>query len=121
MSIQAQQYPVFQPAMRIITDITNANPASVTTSFPHQYKTGMIVRIILPLGYGMEEINQKFSDITVTGSTTFNINIDTTFFRVFTIPSTAPENLQYAQAIPTGEVNFTVYLATKNVLPYGAV
>lgn len=121
MSIQAQQYPVFQPAMRIITDITNSLPAQVTTSFAHQYGTGMIIRLILPPGYGMQEANQLSGSIEVTGATTFNINIDTTNFRVFTIPISAPQNLQYAQSIPTGELNSTSYFAVRNVLPYGAV
>lgn len=118
MSIQAQTYPVFQNVMRIITGITNANPAVVTTSFAHQYETGLIIRLILPSGYGMYQANQLFSDITVIDSVTFSINIDTTLFDPFTIPGT---QVQYAQAVPIGEVNSTVYLAYKNVLPYGAV
>ncbi len=117
MSVQAQTYPVFQPAMRIITNITNGFPATVTTSFAHQYTTGLIVRLILPPGYGMPEVNQKFSDITVVDSTSFTINLDTTFFQSFVVPGSPT---QYAQAIPMGEINSTVYLATKNVLPYGA-
>jgi len=121
MSIQAQQYPVFQPALRIITNITNAYPAVVTTSFPHQYKTGLIVRLILTPGWGMIQANQQMSDITVLTSNTFSINIDTTLYQPFTTPSTVPDNLQYPQCIPTGEVNSTVYLATVNILPYGAV
>jgi len=121
MSIQAQQYPVFQPAMRVITDITNAFPAVVTTSFAHQYSTGLIIRIILPTGWGMPEINQQSSDITVIDATTFSINIDTTFYTPFTTPVVDPYDLQNPQAIPIGEINSTVYLATKNVLPYGAV
>ncbi len=108
MSIQAQQYPVFQNAMRIITNITNANPAVITTSFAHQYETGLIVRLILPPGYGMYQANQALSDITVIDSVTFSMNLDTL-------------QAQYAQVIPVGEVNSTVYLAYKNVLPYRAV
>jgi len=118
MSIQAQTFPVFQPAMRIITNITNGFPAIVTTSFAHQYTTGLIVRLILPPGYGMSQANQLFSDITVIDATTFTINIDTRLFQPF-----EPFSLQsqYPQSIPTGEINSTVYLAYKNVLPYGAV
>ena len=118
MSIQAQQYPVFQSAMRIITNITNDFPATVTTSFAHQYQTGLIVRLILPPGYGMEQANHQFSDITVTGSTTFTINLDTRLYQPFVTPVSP---VQYPQAVPTGEVNSTVYLAYRNVLPYGAV
>ena len=118
MSIQAQTFPVFQPAMRIITNITNGFPATVTTSFAHQYTTGLIIRLILPPGYGMSQANQLFGDITVIDATHFSINIDTRLFQPFVPFSFQP---QFPQAIPTGEVNSTVYLATKNVLPYGAV
>jgi hypothetical protein len=118
MSILAQMYPVYQPAMRIITNITNAYPATVTTSFAHQYSTGLVVRLVLPPGWGMVQANQLSSDITVTSSTTFTINLDTTLFNIFTTPASPT---QYAQSIPIGEINSTVYLATANVLPYGAV
>ena len=118
MSIQAQQYPVFKPSMRIITNITNGNPATVTTSFAHGYSTGLIVRLILPSGYGMEQANQLFSDITIVDTLNFTIDLDTTLFQPFTTPGTV---VQYHQAVPIGEINSTVYLATQNVLPYGAV
>lgn len=117
MSIQAQMYPVFQPSLRVITNITNDFPAEVTTSFAHQYQTGLIIRIILPPGWGMTQINQQFSDITVTGDTTFTINLDTTFYYPFVTPVSYN---QYPQAIPIGEINSTVYLATANALPYSA-
>lgn len=118
MSIQAQSYPVYQPAMRIITNITNGYPATVTTSFAHQYGTGLIIRLVLPPGWGMVQANQLSSDITVTSPTTFTINLDTTLFNSFETPATPS---QYAQSVPIGEINSTVYLATKNVLPYGAL
>lgn len=121
MSIQAQQYPVFQPALRIITAITNSNPATVTTSFAHQYSTGLIIRLIVPSGYGMYQANQRSGAIKVTGSTTFTIDIDTTHFDPFVIPMTDPDDLQYPQSIPTGEVNSSLYSAYRNVLPYSAV
>jgi hypothetical protein len=104
--------------MRIVTAITNGLPASVTTSFAHGYASGLIVRIVVPLGFGMQEINDLFGSIIVTGITTFDIDIDTTNFNAFTVPVTPPASLQYAQAVPIGEINSTVYLATKNVLPY---
>ena len=120
MAILAQQYPVYQPALRIITNITNGFPASVTTSFAHQYQTGLIVRLVIPQGWGMNQANQLYSDITVTGSTTFTINIDTTYFAPFVTPATAPDDLQYPQSVPIGEVNSTLSSAFVNVLPYSA-
>jgi len=120
MAILAQQYPVFQKAMRIISDITNAYPASVTTTFNHQYVTGMIVRLNIPAGFGMLEANQLYGPIIVTGDTTFTIDIDTTNFNAFSAPVSYPESYQSAQVTPIGEISSTLKAATQNVLPYAA-
>ena len=136
MSIQAIQNPPFQPAMRIITAITNDTQATVTTSFPHQYITGMIVRIRLPVptarnqnnaviaGFGMDQINQQQGEITVgSDPLTFTIDIDTTDYDAFVVPPDVqlPDGtftqLQYAQVVPVGEINAIVTAATRNVLP----
>lgn len=113
MPILATQYPVFKPVMRIITDITNSRLAQVTTSFAHGYMTGLIVRINIPLGYGMEQMNELFGSISVTGDTTFTIDIDSSSFSPFVTPD--PQK-QYPQAIPFGEDNYTVYGAYRNIL-----
>lgn len=117
MAFEAQLRPVFKPAMRIVTNITNAFPAVVTTSFAHGYLDGLIVRLIVPNGYGMEEANGLFGAIIVTGLTTFTIDIDTTQFNVYVTPS-APYNEQFSQCIPFGEINSTLLSAYQNVLPY---
>ena len=120
MAILAQRFPVYQPSMRIIASISNANPAVVTTTFAHQYLTGTIVRLNFPLGYGMEQANQLTGEIVVTGSTTFSINIDTTLFDPFKTPVTFPEDTQYPQVVPIGENSLTLKAATVNSLPYSA-
>ncbi len=120
MAILAFQFPVFQPAMRIISAVTNGFPASVTTTFAHSYLTGLIVRLDIPPGYGMTEANQLFGAIKVTSTTTFLIPIDTTYFSPFLAPSSFPFNTQYAQAVPFGEVNEILTQAVMNVLPYPA-
>jgi hypothetical protein len=122
MSIVAFPYPVYQPAMRIIASVTNAFPATVTTTFAHQYLSGTIIRLIIPTGFGMVQANQLYGPINVTGPTTFTIDIDTTFFDAFAVPSSSPSNFplnyQYAQTIPIGEINSILTAATQNVLPY---
>jgi hypothetical protein len=115
--ISAIVSPVFQPAMRIVTAITLSNPASVTTSFPHNYNSGIILRIDIPPGYGMQQINQQVGTITVTGATTFNISIDTTFYDALTTPTTYREMAQLPQCVPIGEINPLLTNATRNVLP----
>lgn len=118
MAIFAYQFPVYQPAMRIITGITNANPAVVTTSFNNQYITGTIVRIDIPPGFGMQQINGMFGTITVLSPTTFSINIDTTLFDVFSTPSNITQQAQQAQSVPIGEVTSMLTAAVQNALPY---
>ena len=110
--------PIFQPAMRLIASITNANPATVTTTFANQYKTGLIVRLDLPPAVGMQQANGLTGTITVIDATSFTIDIDTTNFDIFSIlGSPGPFDNTCAQVIPIGEINETVYLATRNVLP----
>lgn len=109
----ANASPTFQPAYRLITALTNANPVAVTTSFDHDFVTGEIVRIYVPTRYGMHEINHKVGTITVTGDTTFTVDIDTTQFTVFAEPVTS---FQCAFVVPIGEVNSLLQGATQNVL-----
>jgi hypothetical protein len=114
----ANPNPIFQPAMRLIASITNANPATVTTTFNNQYQSGLIVRLDLPLAVGMQEANGLTGTITVINATTFTINIDTTNFSAFLIPvSPGPFDNTCAQVIPIGEVNGQLGQATRNILP----
>jgi hypothetical protein len=126
MSISALQFPTFKPAMRIITNITNDNPAIITTSFDNSYITGTIVRITVPFqdGYypwGMREINNQKGKITVINTTQFSINIDTTNYEPFRIPIVPPNDVirfttQLPQVVPFGEDNSILTAAITNVL-----
>jgi len=110
-------YPLhanFIPKERIVIAITNTYPAVVTTSVPHRYQNNNIIRIDIPLGYGMQEINQLFGNTIVLSPTTFSIDIDARNFSPFSIPFAA---IQSAQCIPIGEPNEVLYNATFNLLP----
>lgn len=118
MPIFANPDPIFQPAMRIITAITNSFPAQVTTSFPHDYFDGTIVRLIIPNGFGMTQANQLKGAIVVDSPTTFLIDIDTIFFDPFVVPAENPGHYYTkAQVVPVGELSATLRAATQNVLP----
>ena len=114
----AFQRPVFQPSMRIITAITNAAIASVTTSFDHNYVTGTIIRLIIPVGVGMQQANDLYAPIVVTSPTTFDIAIDTSTFDPFVIPFPAPLHYTCAQSVPMAEVSQILTAAVHNALPY---
>ena len=119
MANEAVQYPTFQPAMRVITAITNDVNALVTTSFAHQYQTGLIIRFLIPPNFGMEGLNQLKGIVTVVNDTQFTVDIDTNNFDPFVIPAVFPgRNATSAQSIPVGEVNELLTESTQNVLPY---
>lgn len=129
MSILAFPNPIYQPAMRIITAITNASPALVTTSFDHLYLTGSIVRLDIPFGFGMQQANQKFGEIlSIPSPTTFTISLDTTLFDPFVLPlnwpatssfvAGYPVNAQNAEVVPFAENNNTLLSAVQNTLPH---
>lgn len=105
--------PLYQPAMRVITNITNASIPTVTTSFAHNYINTDIVRIVIPTGFGMSQINGLVSPIVVTSPTTFTISINTLTFDTFNDPN----NGQFCQSIPMSENNSTIYGATVNTAP----
>jgi len=109
--------PTFQRAMRLISAITNAYPAQVTTSFDHEYETGDIVRLNIPRWYGMVQANKLVGTVTVTGATTFTIDIDTSDFNPFNVPAPVPWYVDsYPHVTPVGEISANLGGATKNVL-----
>lgn len=123
--ITAVEFPLAQPAMRIITAITNAFPAVVTTSFAHQYVDGLIARLTIPLYYGMQQADQLTGTITVIDAVTFSIDIDTTQFDPFVVPVLEEQigdfwfsKKQFAEVTPFGELNDQTRGSTQNVLPY---
>ncbi len=116
--------PVYQPDICSIWNITNSEVCVITTtqdgSGPqaHGYLSGLIVRLIVPQYWGMTQVNQLEGIITVLSDTTFSMDIDTSLFDPFVIPSVDPNRFyQVAQVIPIGEVNTQLRQAVRNVLP----
>lgn len=94
-----------QPTMRLVTVITKDSPASVTTSFDHGYSSGLKVRFYIPSYYGMTQLDEQIGSITVTGSDTFTVDIDTRKFDTFAAPVAAWYQNRCALVIPvTGTV-----------------
>lgn len=109
--------PIFQPAMRLIAAITNSAQALVTTTFAHQYNTGLIVRLDIPIACGMQQANTLTGNIIVVSPSMFLINIDTTTFDPFSIPvGVSPHIDTCAQVVPVGEINELLTEATRNIL-----
>lgn len=105
--------PVFLPAMRLVTAITKSVTAQITTSFDHNYKTGLIIRLQIPISYGMGQIDKMIGAIIVTSSTTFTVDINTVEYDTFVFPT--PRN-QCAQVVPIGQINSKLDSSVENVL-----
>lgn len=81
--------PIFIPTMQIVTNVTNAQQAVVTTANPHGYATGDVIQLFVPNDYGMS-IYYVETKITITGLNTFTTTLDTFFSDVFVIPVIQP-------------------------------
>jgi hypothetical protein len=62
--------------LKLISNVTNALNAVITTSTDHGYSTGMSVLVNVPKTYGMS-LSNVTSKIIVLSPTTFQTNIDT--------------------------------------------
>jgi len=109
--------PVYKPAMRVIAGITNAPIATVTTTVDHGYLVGTIVRLDIASTGGMLQANQQVGTIlSVPTTTTFTVNINTTFYDAFTVPSGFPPAYNDSQVVPIGEDNSILTAAVVNTL-----
>lgn len=117
--------PIFYPRRRVITNITRAANAVVTTSVPHGLTVGQMVRINIPVVPGqaatMSQINGLLGEVTATATaTTFAVNIDSTAFTAFTYPVTgnAPFTPPYVTPVGEGE---DATIADPNLLDDGTL
>lgn len=110
-------YPIYKPAVRDIAAITNDLPLQVTTTFDHSYLSGLIVRLLIPVNFGMTTLNKVKGSIVVTSPTTFTMNIDSTNLDPFVIPSPQPgNNFTPAQVVPVGEDSDILTQSFVNIL-----
>jgi hypothetical protein len=86
--------PVIQiPSSLLITNITRSLPMIVsvqignTTTEANTYIVGMAIRLFVPISYGMYQANNLVGTIIAINGNDFSINIDSTNFDNFVIPS----------------------------------
>ena len=91
----------FEPDRKVVTAITNANPAVVTAGV-HAYTTADIVRINVPIEYGMRFPPDELT-ITVINANSFSVNTDTTFLDAFVIPVAVPQT--FAEVLPINRID----------------
>ena len=100
----------FIPNRQIVSAITNANPAVVTTTQAHGYSTGLFVRFFFPLDVGMNELDNEIFEITVINTTDFSIPYDSSQKDVFSPVG----SVQLPQVIPVAEVANSLSEAVEN-------
>lgn len=97
----------FAPYPVQITDITRSLPAIVTTQSAHLLSTGQVVRLLVPVDYGMPEVDKKLFVITVLSATTYSlqyshspfVDVDSRTFTPFFVPGAV---FTPAQSVPVG-------------------
>ncbi len=122
MTVQASQCaivttPTYGPVTNVVTAITKAASAAVTTLNNHGYVDGTIVRFDIPAACGMPQIDQLTSPLVVTGATTFTTLIDSTKFDTFAVPTSPNPHVNICSlCVPVGELSSTLKAAVQNLL-----
>jgi len=75
---------------RNIAAITQSYPMVVTTTVDHEYMAGMDVTFLIPIQFGMTQLNGIQGQVIQITNNTLTINIDSTHFLPFAYPSPLP-------------------------------
>ena len=96
------------PGMLLISAISNSNPMVVTIvdSIYNTYAAGQVVCLTVPSSYGMIQANELTAKILAVDGDDFTLNVNSTKFDAFTIPSpTLPPPSKPASLAPAGSRN----------------
>jgi hypothetical protein len=111
----------YYPRRRFITSISLATSAVIVMSVTHGFTVGQKVRMIVPVEFGMTQMNGLLGTVTAINTTTnsITVDIDSTAFTAFAFPTSAvaAAAVNFAQVVPVGEaaVN-TLALPVANLL-----
>ncbi len=83
-----------------IASITNAYPMVVTTVNDHGYVSGMVVTFLIPISFGMIELNNLSGQVIEVTNDTLTINLDSISFTPFAYPSPLPSAYTPPSVIP---------------------
>lgn len=88
--------------------ITQATSAVVSCSVAHDFTVGEKVRLHVPSAYGMTEANNALATVTAIGTYTVTLNLDTSGFTAFSLPTSAVYSAGVTPAIiaPAGSGPF---------------
>lgn len=105
--------PYYYPSMATIVNISQANPAVITTSISMGLTAGQVVRLRVPSAFGMTQANNivgivsstSANQITLGGTTgAFSLNnaVNSSAFTAFAWPAAAAVPFTYASVTPVG-------------------
>lgn len=109
------------PSSLQITNITQASPMVVSviianeTTEANTYIVGMSVRLFVPVSYGMYQANKLVGTITAINGLDFTLNLDSSLFDAFVIPSGNAETP--ASISPSGSRNLQ-YNNNTDLVPF---
>lgn len=108
---------IYKPFICNIIAITQALNAVVTVSIAHGFTVGNQVQFFIPPRYGMSQINFMKAIVIALDTFTVTVNINSTNFDPFSIPTPMPfVVLDLAQIAPIGDYN-AGFLAPGGVQP----
>ena len=99
----------FYPRHRTMTKASSSGTSTVITlSVTHGFTAGQAVRLVVPSGYGMVELDGLIGNITAVNTTlasgnTITVDIDSSAFTAFAFPVNADVPFSPALVIPVGE------------------
>jgi len=94
----------FVPTRVAIVGVTNATPAVVTTESAHNLSTGNVVRLHVPVAYGMTPLDNNLYIITVLSNITFSLQYSQVPSKVDVDSSTYPAFIAATNQGKTAEV-----------------
>ncbi|MHB1059856.1 MAG: hypothetical protein ACYC0F_18440 [Rhodanobacter sp.] len=108
--------PMFYPTRRTITAVTKGTTTQVQFSVTCGYVVGQRLQFLVPVEYGMVELNGLVGTILSINTTTntVTVDIDSSSFTSFAFPLVASYPFTFAQATPDGEIPTISTAATVN-------
>jgi hypothetical protein len=111
---------IFTPSSLNIVAITQEMNMKVTCivnpiTEANIYIPGMLVRLFVPYSYGMYQANNLIGKITEVNGLVFTLNINSSWFDPFVIPSSGE---QPASLAPSGSQNLQFDNTTANIVAF---
>jgi hypothetical protein len=105
----------YQPRQYFISAITKGITTTITTTDDNDYVIGQLVRVLIPFGYGMYQINgQQAYVLSIPSANQVIINIDSRNYDSFI--SSFAYNLTLPQIIAIGDIGNGVINSNGRVL-----